>query len=109
MNILELNRIYTNNPKIPIIPNKIKILFDKISIILLENFEPSHFPKKIAIESLATMPQIEPKISGILKLGCSIPRPMDVRNVLSPNSPTAIAQAISKVQFLVKVLKNLII
>ena len=79
MNILELNRaiwgrflfcpcanIYIIMLKIPIIPNKRKMELDKISIVLVENFEPNHFPKKMALESLASIPQIDPQISGNL-------------------------------------------
>ena len=66
-------------------------------------------PKNIAIELLATIPQIEPQIRGILNDGYSIPRPRDAKNVLSPNSPIAMLDATTKMQFLVNEVKNLII
>ena len=84
----------------PIIPNIIKIIFDNNSIVELEIFELRNFPKKIAIESLTTIPQIEPQISEILNNGYSIPRPKEARKVLSPSSPIAIVKATINIQFL---------
>ena len=91
-----------------ITPNKIKIMLDKNSIVDVETLEPNHFPKKIAIESLATIPQIEPHIKGTLKSGYSMPRPIEAKNVLSPSSPIAIVEATINIQFLVRECKNLI-
>ena len=86
----------------PIIPNRIKIIFDKISIVLSEIFVPSHFPKKIAIESLETIPQIEPHIKENLYIGYCKPKPIEARNVLSPSSPMAIVVATKKIAFWVR-------
>ena len=95
--------------KIPNTPNKMKIILDNFSIVEAEILEPSHLPKNIAIESLATIPQIEPQISGTLYKGYSKPRPMEARKVLSPSSPIAIVRATINTQFLVKEAKNFII
>ena len=64
-----------------------------LSGILLDNI----LPKAIAIESLTTIPKIAPIIKEILKLGYCIPRPIEDKKVLSPNSPTAILKAINKI------------
>ena len=104
-----LLRVYKAIPTIPRSPNKINIIFDKFSIVDVEVLELSHFPKKMAIELLATIPQIHPQIRGILNKGYSTPRPIDAKKVLSPSSPIAIVEATTKMQFLVNELKNLII
>ena len=86
-----------------------KSILEKISIVIGLILEPSHFPKKIAIELLITMPQMEPQISDILYNGYSIPKPIDARNVLSPSSPIAIVNATINTVFLVNEVNNLII
>ena len=99
---------YINSPKIPINPKNIKIILDKISIVEAEIFVPNHFPKNIAIELLATIPQVEPQISGTLNNGYCKPRPIEAKKVLSPSSPIAILEATINIQFLVKEPKNFI-
>jgi len=92
----------------PITPNKIKIIFDIISIVFEESFVPSNLPKKIAIVLLATIPQIEPQISEILYKGYCIPNPIDDKNVLSPISPIAMLEATINIQFFVNEPMNFI-
>ena len=91
----------------PITPNNIKIILDKKSIVLEEILLPNNLPKKMAIESLATIPQIEPQIRGILKRGYSTPRPIEAKKVLSPSSPIAIVDATINIQLLNKEVINL--
>ena len=55
-----------------------------------------YFPSKIAIESLTTIPKIQPKIRASLANGYWIPSPRAARKVLSPTSPTAILKAITR-------------
>ena len=38
-------------------------------MVEVEILDPNHFPKNMAIELLATIPQIEPQISAILNNG----------------------------------------
>lgn len=52
-----------SNPKI------IKIILDKISTNFGFNLLPKNLPKNRAIELLATIPKIEPRINEILYLG----------------------------------------
>ena len=90
---------YTNTRfKMPKSPNKIKIILDKISIILFEMFLLIHFPKNIANELLITIPNIEPKIKEILYKGYCIPNPNEAKKVLSPISPIVIEDATRKIQ-----------
>ena len=63
---------------------------------------PSHFPKKIAIELLRSIPQIEPQIKGILNIGYCMPKPIEASQVLSPISPIAIEIATINIQLLSK-------
>ena len=77
-----------SNPKI------IKIILDKISTNFGFNLLPKNLPKNRAIELLATIPKIEPRINEILYLGYWTPSPKEARNVLSPNSPITILRAI---------------
>ena len=100
---------YINMLISPKIPNKIKIILDNISILEVENLEHNHFPKKMAIELLPTIPHTEPQTRGILNNGYSKPSPIDAKNVLSPSSPIAMLEATMKIQFFVKELKNFII
>ena len=85
------------------------MIFDRNSIVDGEIFVPNHFPKNIAIELLATIPQIEPQIRGILNNGYCNPKPIEAKNVLSPSSPIAILKATINIQFLVKEVRNFII
>jgi len=80
-----------------------------ISIVLEETLELNHFPRNIAIELLATIPQIEPQIRGILNKGYCTPNPSEDKKVLSPNSPIAILEATINTQLRVKEVMNLII
>ena len=66
---LHINKYYTlfiNNKNNPINPKQRKIQLEINSINLVDILLPNSFPKKIANESLNTIPVIEPKISGIL-------------------------------------------
>ena len=72
-------------------------MLDKISTNLGFSLLPISFPKKIAMELLATIPKIEPKISEILWVGYCKPRPREAKNVLSPSSPIIMLIAIIKI------------
>ena len=88
---------YIKTEKIPTIPKIIKIVLEIISIVFDETFLLIIFPKNIAIESLITIPNIEPKISENRYNGYWIPSPNEARKVLSPSSPIAMVKATNNI------------
>ena len=73
-----------------------------ISIIFWWNFMLKSFPKIMASRLLQTIPKIEPIIKEILYSGYWIPRPIEERKVLSPNSPTSMQKAMINTKFIFK-------
>ena len=83
-------------------PKAINKLLEIISIIFWRNFILKSFPKTIASRLLQTIPKIEPIIKENLYSGYWIPRPIEKRKVLSPNSPISIQKAMINTKFIFK-------